>query len=52
MRGKCERKKERCGTESECVRCAGEWLNAIVNWVEQINSSPKSLRSNIQAKPS
>lgn len=50
MRGKCERKKKRCGTESEYVRCAGEWPNAIVNWVEKLNSSPKSLRSNIQAK--
>lgn len=52
MRGKYERKKKRCGTESEYVRCGREWLNAIVKWVEKINSSLKSLWSNIQAKPS
>lgn len=42
MRGKYERKKKRCRTESEYVRCAGEWPNAIVNWVEKITAARRA----------
>lgn len=52
MRGRYERKKKRCETESEYVSCGWRVAECRSKLGGKISNSPKSLQSSVQAKPS